>query len=131
MKLDSKKLLAAKTLNVGIGRIKFDEDRLEEIKEAITKQDIRDLFASGAVKIKPIKGRKSKEKRKTRKRGGKVRIKVNTRKQDYVIITRKLRRYVKELKLQGKLDDEKYKDLRKMIKRKEFKNKRHLKEAAL
>ena len=36
MNLESKKRLAAKALNVGAGRIKFDESRLDEIKEAIT-----------------------------------------------------------------------------------------------
>lgn len=129
MKLDTKKKLAARTLLVGLDRIVFDNNRLDEIKEAITKQDIKDLMASGAIKIKPIKGRAGKKQRKTRKRGGKIKLRPNKRKEKYVIITRKLRRYSKELKNQKKINDEKYKDLRRRIKMKEFRDKRHFKEA--
>ena len=43
MKLEGKKDLVARTLGVGKGRIVFNVQRLEEIKQAITKQDIKDL----------------------------------------------------------------------------------------
>ncbi len=43
MNLRTKKELAAKALKVGKERIVFVEARLDEIKEAITKQDMRDL----------------------------------------------------------------------------------------
>jgi large subunit ribosomal protein L19e len=129
MNLESKKKLAAKALNVGTGRIKFDESRLDEIKEAITKQDIRDLHAEGAIKLREIHGRKTKEKKKqTRRKAGKRRMKVKGGKQEYVILTRKLRRYINELREQEKIDEDKYTSLRKRIKMKHFKSKRHLKE---
>ena len=131
MKLDNKKMLAAKTLGVGIDRIKFDINRLDEIKEAITKQDIRDLAANGAIKIKEINGRKSKVRRNTRRKQGKVRRKPGKRKKEYVIVTRKLRKYIKELVQQKKISKEKYKELRKKIKMKEFKSKRQMKEGGL
>ena len=57
MKLD-KKQLVARTFNVGIDRIVFNKERLAEIKEAITKQDIRDLTKDGAITIREIKGRR-------------------------------------------------------------------------
>ena len=129
MNLLSKKKLAAKTLNIGIGRIYLDENRREEIKEAITRQDIKDLVESGAISIKEIKGQKKNVKRNNRRRAGKRKIKVNTRKQDYVKITRKLRSYVNELKKQGLIDNEKYKEIRKNIRNKLFKSKRQLKES--
>lgn len=128
MNLNLKKKLAVKTLGVGKSRIMFNESRLDEIKEAITRQDIRDLVKSKAIIIKEIKGRRKKIKRKTRVREGKRKIKVNISKQKYVKLTRKLRRYVKEMKLQGKIDKEKYKELRRQIKIKMFKSKRNLKE---
>jgi len=129
MNLESKKRLAAKALNVGAGRIKFDESRLDEIKEAITKQDIRDLHAEGAIKLKDIHGRKTKEKKKkTRRKAGKRKMKVKAGKQEYAILTRKLRRYINELREQEKIDREKYITLRKKIKMRHFKSKRHLKE---
>ena len=127
MTLDKKKILASKALNVGARRIQFDINRLDEIKEAITRQDIKDLHSSGAIKIKEIKGRRKAVKRK-RRRIGKVKLKVNKRKQDYVKITRKLRAYIKELKSQGKIDNVKFKDLRKSIRNSEFNSKRNLKE---
>lgn len=127
MKLDKKKHLAAKTLKVGKGRIILDVDRLDEIKEAITKQDMKNLFKTGAIRIKEVKGRRSKV-RKKRKRDGKIKKKVQRRKQEYVKITRKLRTYVKEIKKQGKISREEYWELRKQIKARVFKSKAQLKE---
>ena len=128
MKLDLKKRLAANTLGVGLGKVEFQTDRLDEIKEAITRQDIRDLVASGAIKIKDPKGRKKNVKRKNRRKTGKIRKKVNTRKQDYVIMTRKLRKYISELRKRGKLETEAYKEIRKKIRNRIYKSKRNLRE---
>ena len=128
MKLDTKKRLAARTLKVGLGRIEFNIDRLDEIKEAITKQDIKDLKESGAIKIKEVKGRRTIVKRKTRRRAGKVKVKVKKRKQEYVKLTRKLRDFIKKMKDQGKVDKETYKDVRKKIRSKVYKSKRNLRE---
>ena len=41
--------LAAQVLKCGVNRVAFDNDRLEEIKEAITKTDIRALIGNGAI----------------------------------------------------------------------------------
>jgi len=127
MKLDKKKALAANVLKVGKGRIQFDKDRLEEIKEAITKQDIRDLHKEGLIKIKEKKGRRKIVKRK-RRGAGSIKKKVKKRKQEYVKITRKLRNYAQGLKKLGKINEEDYKRLRKEIKAKVFKSKAQLKE---
>lgn len=129
MKLNKKKELAAKALKVGKDRISFVDARLEDIKEAITKQDIKDLKEEGAIIVKEVKGRKKKINTKRKRRSiGNIRKKVNTRKRDYVIITRKLRRYVRELKEQGKLSGDEVKDIRKRIRNKEFKSKAHMKQ---
>ena len=105
MNLRKKTELAARTMKVGKDRIHFVESRLEEIKEAITKQDIKDLVVDGAIIVKNIAGRR-KIKKKVKKSTGNIRKKVNTRKQDYAIMTRKLRAYTSELKKQGKLTRE-------------------------
>ncbi len=124
MNMLKKKRLAARTLNVGIDRIRFNEERIEEIKEAITKQDIRDLFASKAIIIKPARGKK-KAVNQRRKRGeGKIRRKV--RGKEYVILTRKLRGYISQLRKQGKIDKLKYDELRKRIRERMFRSKSHL-----
>ncbi len=125
MNLRKKKALAARTFGVGLARIEFLQPRLEEIKEAITKQDIRDLYKDGAIKIKDIKGRKT-NKPKRKKSVGNIRKKLNKRKRDYVILTRKLRRHVAENK--EKLTENERKDLRKKIRNKFFRSKSHLKE---
>ena len=128
MNLKNKKSLATRTLNVGRERIVFLKSRLEEIKDAITKQDIKDLKNDGAIIVKDIKGRKKKVK-KSKKRGvGKIKKKVKKRKQQYVIMTRKLRKYVLEMKKQGRLSREDVIEIRKRIRNKKYKSKAHLKE---
>jgi large subunit ribosomal protein L19e len=127
MNLNRKKELAARTFNVGKKRIIFVKERLDEIKDAITKQDIRDLKQDNAIMIKEIKGRHKIKKKKRKKGAGKVRKKLRNRKKNYVKITRKLRNYVKELKNQGKLSLDEFKDLRKRIRDGKFKSKKNLK----
>ncbi len=126
MNLGKKKSLAARTFNVGESRIEFVKPRLEEIKEAITKQDIRDLHKDGAIRIKPIKGRKKQVGNTRKKTTGNVRKKVNKRKKEYVAITRKLRRYLNEIR--SKLTDQEKEDIRKKIRNRFFKSKSHLKD---
>ena len=128
MNLNKKRLLAAKALGVGKKRIVFSEPRIDEIKEAITKQDIRDLEKEGVIIIKEIKGRKKVKKRTRRKGVGKIKKKINIRKKKYVVLTRKLRKYVLELVKAEQLDKEEAKDIRKKIKNKFFRSKTHLKE---
>ena len=128
MNLSKKKELAARTLKIGKERIVLVESRLEEIKEAITKEDIRHLHKEKAIIIKNKKGRKKVKTRKRKKSVGNIRKKVKTRKKDYVTLTRKLRAYVKELKNQGRLSGEEVKDIRKKIRNKNFKSKANLRE---
>jgi large subunit ribosomal protein L19e len=128
MNLEKKKLLASRALNIGKNRILFNKERLLDIKEAITKQDIKDLLNDKAIYIKEIKGRKAKAKRKTRRRVGSKRKVFRNKKRDYVMLTRKLRKYAAGLMREGKLSVEKYKKVRKEIKAKSFRDKSHLKE---
>lgn len=126
MQLAKKKALATKVLKVGKNRIIFAEESLSEIKEAITRQDILDLHKSGGIQIREVKGRKKSVKRKHRRGIGKVKKRVSTRKQDYVKLTRKLRAFLRGVLRMGKVDKEKYKTARKMIRAKKFRSKRHL-----
>lgn len=126
MNLGKKKALAARTFGVGESRIEFMKPRLEEIKEAITKQDIRDLHKDGAIIIKPVKGRKKYIGSKGKRGVGNVRKKINTRKRDYMLMTRKLRRYLADMK--SKLTDKEVEEIRNKIRNKFFKSKSHLKE---
>ena len=58
----------------------------------------------------------------------KIKKKVNTTKQEYVILTRKLRVFLRYLLKTGKIDKEVYHNTRRQIRAKRFKSKRHLKE---
>jgi len=128
MNLSNKKALAVKALNVGKERIVFVQSRLDEIKEAITKQDIKDLHKDKAIIIKEIKGRRKVAKKKRKKSPGKIKKKINKRKQEYVIMTRKLRKYVAELRKKEELSGEEVKDIRKKIRNRIFRSKAHLRE---
>lgn len=128
MNLEKKKRLAARTFGVGVERIIFHPGRIDEIKEAITKQDMRDLMEAKAIMIKEIKGKLKHVRRKTKIRAGKIKKRVGTRKEDYAKLTRKLRRFAKQLKLQERITLEQYNDIRKQIKSKLFRSKSHFKE---
>lgn len=128
MNLSKKKHLAAKTLKVGKRRIIFHQESIAEIKEAITKQDIKTLFQEGIIGIKPVKGRRKLIKRTRRKGPGKIKRKINHRKQIYVKLVRKLRKYIKELKIKNEITLELYKELRKKVKMKAFRSRAHLRE---
>ena len=129
MNLAKKKQLAAKVLKVGKNRIVFMKKHLPEIKEAITRMDILDLHKSGAIRVKEVAGRKKIVRRRHRRRKGKVKKNIRNRKKEYVIITRKLRKFVKGAVRAGKIDRERSRDLRKKIRARKFKTKRHLKES--
>lgn len=128
MNLTKRKQLASKVLGVGKNKIIFDESSLPEIKEAITKQDIRDMYAEGIIRIRETRGRRHKQKRKTRRGFGKIKFRVRNKKKVYIRTVRKLRAYLNELRLQGKITDIRHKELRRKVKTSAFKNKAHLKE---
>ncbi len=128
MNLNKKKKLIARVMNVGIKRIILDSDRTKEIKEAITRQDIKELVREGVIKIKEKKGRKKVIKRRTKRGKGKFKRKVKSRKREYATLTRKLRRYLKNLKEKDKISKVDYYKIRGKIKARQFKSLDHFKE---
>lgn len=128
MKLEKKRELASRALGIGKNRIVFNTFRLSELKEAITKQDIKDLKEQGVIIIKEVKGRKTKQKKKTRRRAGSVKKKVKNSKQTYVKLTRKLREYLKKLKDNDKISRDDFYMLRKEIRASSFRSLAHIKE---
>jgi len=87
-----------------------------------------DLKKDGAIVIKEIKGRKKNTNKSVKRSPGNIRKKVSTRKQDYVKLTRKLRRYVQEMKNQGKISPEDVKEIRKKIRNSNFRSLSNMKE---
>jgi len=127
MNLRNKKDLVKRLFGVGVDRIIFVPSRVNDIKEAITKQDMRDLVADGAIIITPENGRRIIKRTKSRSQGN-VRKRVYERKRTYILLTRKLRKHVAELRSNKKVTQEEFKALRKRIKNREFKSKANLKE---
>ena len=128
MKLEKKKELAARTLDIGVGRIVFNQERLGDIKEAITKQDIRDLVASGAIFVRVVNGRRKVVRRKTRRRAGSVRKKVRNNKREYIIAVRSLRSYLKQMRKQQQVDGEQFINLRNEIRARKVQTRVQLRE---
>ena len=73
--LRAKKRLVSRVVGVGVHRIKFDSDHLDDIADAITRDTIRSLLTANTIKIKSIvgtsRGRAQYKKTQRRKRGTK------------------------------------------------------------
>jgi len=54
--LKAKKRLVSRVTGYGVHRIVFDTESLEEIEDAITRQDVRGLLTANKITIKPIQG---------------------------------------------------------------------------
>jgi large subunit ribosomal protein L19e len=132
------KRLASTVLSCSKKRIAFDESRLEDIKTAITKEDIRTLIRQQAIKksqkngTSRVRARKiHAQKKKGRQRGlGSRKGKATARtpsKAQWMIKIRKQRGIIKRLKAKGKIISEDYKKLYGRTKGGFFRSARHLK----
>jgi len=138
MNLKNQRKLSAQLLKVGINRIWFDQDRLDEIKEAITKADLKTLINDGVIQAKPIKGiskfrarKKKLQKRKGRQKGpgsrkGKKTARLG-RKKAWVSLVRTQRDFVKLLKNKKIITNKSYRKIYKKISGGYFRSKRHIK----
>lgn len=138
MKLSSQKRLAAQILGVGETRVSFDNSKLPEIKEAITKADIRSLISKGFIKSKPVKSvsrfraRKLKSQKRKGRRSG-IGSRKGTpasrlpKKRRWISKVRVQRSFIKELKNKKKVTLATYRKSYKMIKGNFFRSKRHIK----
>jgi len=103
--LKAKKQLVARMYKVGVNRVQFDSDHLDDIADAITRENIRSLFTANTIKIKPIvgtsRGRAKVKKIKKKKRGVKQGLKKGGKgarvgkKEVYVIKVRSFRNRLK------------------------------------
>ncbi len=138
MNLKNQRKIAAGVLNIGVNRVWFDEDRLEEIKEAITKSDIRGLINDKAIQAKPEVGnsRSRVRKRLIQKRKGRLQGKGKrqgkksarlSKKEKYVPRIRLQRDFLKELKTKKLINPATFRKLYSMSKGGFFRSKRHIK----
>ncbi len=138
MDLKLKRKLIARMLKCSPKRIYLDPESLEDIKNAITREDLRILIHKGIIRKKQKKGvsrvraRKLHEKKKKghRKGIGSRKGKKTARrnpKRDWINKVRKQRKYLKKLKEKGLLSNENFKLLYKKSKSGFFRSLRHLK----
>ena len=138
MKLPVQKRLAAALFKCSEKRVWFDEDRLDDIKEAITKQDVKVLISEGVIRLKPVKSisrgrarktktQKSKGLRKghgSRKGGSNARM---TQKAKWMLKVRVQRAFLRLLRDKGLVTQSQYRKLYRKSKGGFFRSKRHIK----
>ncbi len=66
--LQLQKRIAASVLKVGLNKVWFDPTRISEIREAITREDVKELIKEKVIKKKPVKGVKRRAGKKRQKR---------------------------------------------------------------
>ena len=137
MKLDVQKRIAAAVMNCSPKRVCFDSTKLKEIKEAITRADIRGLIIDGFITkkrkngisnfhSKAIKIQKKKGKRKGQgSRKGRATART-PRKETLMKAVRLQRRILSYMKEHNEINNQTYWELYRKIKGGFFRSKRHL-----
>lgn len=134
--LKAKKRLAARVTGVGVHRIRFDTDHLDDIADAITRENIRSLITANTIRIKSFtgtsKGRAHEKKAQKNKRGttqgskqGRKGARVG-KKTVYVAHVRALRRLLKIAKDRKDLTNPEFWTLYKKVGGNTVRNKAHL-----
>jgi len=135
--LRNQRRMASSLLKCGLHRVWMDQDRLDEIAKAVTKDDIRVLINGGAIKSRQIKGISSgrkkfvaKQKEKGRRRGHGSRKGAKyarlPKKERWIRTIRPIRSYLKTLRDDKKIDKTTYRRYYRKAKGGEFRSRHHL-----
>ena len=120
--LSAQRRLAADVLDVGASRVRFDQEAQDEIADAITRDDVRELIEAGSITAKPAGGNsrgRARERAKKRAYGhrkgagsrqGKKGGRQNPKK-DWQSRIRAQRRTLREHRDSGRLDRSAYRQL--------------------
>ena len=140
MNLEGQRRLAAKIMKAGKSRVKFDEERIEDVAGALTREDIRGLIKTGAITSKQKKGNsrwrirfKNKQKSKGRARGyghrkGKKAARTPS-KRKWIDKIRALRDELRKMRDEKTIKGGQYRTLYRQIKGNLFSSRRHLRES--
>jgi large subunit ribosomal protein L19e len=137
MDLKTQKRMAADVMDVGKGRVWIDPDEQEKVDEAITRKDIRNLIEGGTIQKKDEKGTSKgrakhikKQKKKGRRKGqGSRKGKKSARKSDkkkWMEKIRAIRNRLKEMRDEGEITSDQYRELYDMSKGGFFRDTKHL-----
>ena len=134
--LKAKKQLVSRIVGVGVNRVRFDNDHLDDIADAITRDDIRSLLTANTITIKSFKGtsrgRAKTKKIQKSKRGATQGSKKGRKgaregkKTVYVNKVRALRYILKIAKDRLEIDNETFKSIYKKIGGNTIRNRSHL-----
>ncbi len=136
--LSAKKRLAARVTGYGIHRITFSPDHLEDIADAITRQDMRGLVTANKITIKKVqgtsRGRAHLKHLQKKKRGTKAGSKHGRKgarmgkKETYVKKVRSLRYLLGVAKDRSDIDNKEFWSLYKKVRGNTVRNKAHLRQ---
>ncbi len=134
--LRAKKRLVSRVVGVGVNRVRFDSDHLDDVTDAITRDSIRSLITANTIKIKPIvgtsRGRARLKKIQKRKRGTKQGSKKGRKgarigkKKIHVTKVRALRYRLKVYKDRKEITNKEFWELYKMVGGNTIRNVAHL-----
>ena len=134
--LKSKKRLVSRITGVGVHRVWFDSERLDDIADAITRENIRSLITAKTIRIKSFtgtsRGRAKQKKIQKSKRGTTAGSKRGAKgarvgkKQLYVKKIRSLRTLLKMVKDRKEITNEQFWSLYKKVGGNTVRNKAHL-----
>ena len=134
--LKAKKRLASRVIGVGVHRIKFDSDHLDDVADAITRENIRSLITANTIRVKSFtgtsRGRAQQKKEQKNKRGTKQGSKQGRKgarvgkKEVYVAKVRSLRRILKIAKDREEITNPEFWALYKKVGGNTIRNKAHL-----
>jgi len=134
--LKTKRQLVSRILGVGVDRVKFDPEHLDDVADAITRDNIRSLITANVIEIKPIKGtskgrshfkKLQRSKRGTKQGSKKGRKGARTgKKQVYVRKIKAMRHQLKVSKSRKEIVNEDYWKLYKQVSGNQVRNLAHL-----
>jgi len=140
MNLKNQRAIAAKLLKVGVNRVKFNKERIEDAAEAITREDVRGLIKNGVITSRPEKStsrhrarQAAEQKKKGRHKGHGNRRGLKTSRQKgrelWIKKVRALRDELRKLKKEKKIGEGQYHKLYLQIKGNLYHSRRHLLES--
>lgn len=129
MILTTQKRIASEILKCGKNRIRFNDEKIEEIEEAITRQDIKRLIKEGVIyKIQKKGISRARIKEKKRGPGSRKGAKYSriSRKEKWIRKVRAQRKKLRELKNKRLIERNVYRNIYKMIKAGAFKSSKQI-----
>jgi len=137
MDLKSQRRMASDIMGVGENRVWMDPEQTDQIDEAITRKDIRNLIEGGAIQKKDVKGTSKARAKKTKKQKEKGRRKGHgsrkgskkarkSEKDEWMETIRALRSELKDMRDEEEISQEQYRELYRKAKGGFFRNRKHL-----